>query len=85
MGYQPIGTVGSWEQLIIDYYVYVKEVRKFCDFMVNEDSEHLSSITKIFFSLKFGLGIISIIKTNSKIPIKINLGFFFIFYYAIID
>ena len=45
MGYQPIGTVGPWDQLITDYYVYVKEVRKFCDTLINEISDHLSSIT----------------------------------------
>jgi hypothetical protein len=45
MGYHSVGTVSPWDQLIIDYYVYVKEVKKFCDTLVSEVSDHLSSIT----------------------------------------
>jgi len=45
MGYSPIGTVNAWNQLIIDYYRYVKEIRKICDFLINDISNHLSQIT----------------------------------------
>ena len=36
MGYSPIGTVNAWDQLIIDYYRYVKEIRKICDFLIED-------------------------------------------------
>jgi len=45
MGYEPIGTVNAWNQLIIDYYRYVKEVRKVCDFLIKDISLHLSSVS----------------------------------------
>jgi hypothetical protein len=35
MGYLPIGTVSAWDQLIIDYYRYLKEVRRLCDFLLD--------------------------------------------------
>ena len=45
MGYRPVGAVGAWDQLIIDYYRYVKEVRKICDEIMESISEHLSSVS----------------------------------------
>ncbi len=45
MGYEPIGAVSSWDQLLIDYYRYVREVRKLCDFMIEDIKKHLSSIS----------------------------------------
>jgi len=45
MGYKPIGTVSSWDQLIIDYYRYVKEVRRLCDFLMEDVNTHLNSIS----------------------------------------
>jgi len=45
MGYEPIGAVSSWDQLLIDYYRYVREVRKLCDFLINDITKHLSSIS----------------------------------------
>jgi hypothetical protein len=56
MGYMPIGTVEAWDQLIIDYYRYVKEVRKLCDFLLEDVTKHLSSISifvKILKSPKY--------------------------------
>jgi hypothetical protein len=47
MGYKPIGTVNSWDQLIIDYYRYVREVRKICDFFMDDIKKHLKSISVI--------------------------------------
>jgi len=45
MGYSPIGTVSAWDQLIIDYYRYVKEIRKICGFLIDDISKHLGAIT----------------------------------------
>jgi hypothetical protein len=45
MGYSPIGTVNAWDQLIIDYYRYVKEIRKICDFLIKDITNHLGKIT----------------------------------------
>lgn len=45
MGYQAIGTVSAWDQLIIDYARAVKEARKFCEFLVKDTTTHLSSIS----------------------------------------
>jgi len=45
MGYSPIGTVNAWDQLIIDYYRYVKEIRKICDFLIQDISKHLGKIS----------------------------------------
>jgi hypothetical protein len=45
MGYEPIGAVSSWDQLLIDYYRYVREVRKLCDFLIDDIKNHLSSIS----------------------------------------
>lgn len=52
MGYQPIGTVSAWDQLIIDYYRYVKEVRKLCDLLLEDVSKHLSSVSLFMRMLK---------------------------------
>ena len=46
MGYQSIGTVGAWDQLIIDYYRYVKEARKISDLLIDSISVHLSKISR---------------------------------------
>ncbi len=45
MGYQAIGTVSAWDQLIIDYYRYVKEVRKLGDFLLSDINTHLGKIS----------------------------------------
>jgi len=50
MGYQAIGTVSAWDQLLIDYYRYVKEVRKLGDFLLSDINIHLGKIS-IFFEL----------------------------------
>ena len=47
MGYIPIGTVSAWDQLVIDYYRYVKEVRRLCDFLLEDLTAHLSSVSVI--------------------------------------
>ena len=52
MGYSPIGTVSAWDQLIIDYYRYVKQVRKLCDFLLVDVSKHLSSVSLFVEMLK---------------------------------
>jgi hypothetical protein len=45
MGYEPIGTVSAWDQLIIDYYRYVKEIRKIGDFLIVDAARHLKFIS----------------------------------------
>jgi hypothetical protein len=45
MGYKAIGTVSAWDQLIIDYYRYVKEVRRLCDFLMKNVTKHLREIS----------------------------------------
>ncbi len=45
MGYKPIGTISAWDQLIIDYYRHVGEVRKLCDFLLEDATQHLSSVS----------------------------------------
>jgi len=45
MGYKPIGTVSPWDQLVIDYYRYVKDVRKLCDVLLEDITQHLGSIS----------------------------------------
>ena len=52
MGYKPIGTVSSWDQLIIDYYRYVKEVRRLSEFFLDNLREHLGSISLVVKTLK---------------------------------
>ncbi len=45
MGYRHIGMVSAWDQLIIDYYKFVKEVRKLSDFLLADTSRHLRKIS----------------------------------------
>jgi hypothetical protein len=45
MGYCAIGMITPWEQLITDYYHYVKEVRKHCEALILEISAHLSTVS----------------------------------------
>lgn len=52
MGYEPIGTISAWDQLITDYYRYVKEVRRVCDFLIKDVSNHLASVSIIIKKLK---------------------------------
>ena len=52
MGYKSIGTVSSWDQLIIDYYRYVKEVRKLCDFLMKDVTKHLQKISVLIKMLE---------------------------------
>ena len=66
MGYTPIGTVNAWDQLVIDYYRYVKEIRKICDFLINDVSRHLLSIT-IFSKI---LNLRTIKKRNINIAVE---------------
>lgn len=52
MGYESIGTVSAWDQLIISYYNYIKDVRKLCSFLLKDTSIHLSSISSVVGMLK---------------------------------
>ncbi|MFC2088974.1 hypothetical protein ACFLSX_05170, partial [Calditrichota bacterium] len=52
MGYEPIGTISAWDQLITDYYRYVKEVRRVCDFLIKDVCNHLASVSIIIKRLK---------------------------------
>lgn len=45
MGYQPIGMVSSWDQLLIDYYRYVQEARNICYAHFDEINQHLRRIS----------------------------------------
>jgi len=45
MGYEPVGTVKAWDQLIIDYYRYVREVRRVCDEIIDGISHHLANVS----------------------------------------
>jgi hypothetical protein len=45
MGYKDVGTVKAWDQLIINYYRYVKEIRRLCDELINSISAHLSNVS----------------------------------------
>jgi hypothetical protein len=45
MGYESVGTVKAWDQLIIDYYRYVKEVRKISDRLMDSIAVHLINIS----------------------------------------
>ena len=57
MGYQPIGAVSAWDQLIIDYYRHVNEVRKLCDFLLEDITDHLSSVSLFVKMLKAAGGV----------------------------
>jgi len=50
MGYVHVGTVQAWDQLIIDYYRYVKEVRKISDGLMDSIAVHLINVS-IFVDL----------------------------------
>ncbi len=52
MGYKAIGTVTAWDQLIIDYYRYVKEVRRLCEFLMKDVNKHLKEISVLIKILK---------------------------------
>ncbi|MFC1545743.1 hypothetical protein ACFL44_03565, partial [Gemmatimonadota bacterium] len=45
MGYQAIGAVSAWDQLIIDYARAVREARRFCEFLVTDTTAHLNSVS----------------------------------------
>ncbi len=45
MGYEAVGTVQAWDQLIIDYYRYVREVRKVSDQIIDSISDHLRKVS----------------------------------------
>ncbi len=45
MGYRPIGMVNAWDQLLIDYYRYVREVRELSDQFIDDITRHLKSIS----------------------------------------
>lgn len=45
MGYESIGMVSDWDQLLIDYYRYVREVRRICNNHLKEISSHLENIS----------------------------------------
>ncbi len=45
MGYEAVGAVQAWDQLIIDYYRYVREVRKVCDQIIDSISHHLGKVS----------------------------------------
>lgn len=65
MGYAPIGTVSAWDQLIIDYYRYVKEIRKICNFLINDITNHLGNITCFTKILDYR----NIIKSNRNLAV----------------
>lgn len=74
MGYSPIGTVNAWDQLIIDYYRYVKEIRKICDFLITDISGHLGEIT--LFSKVLDFRIIKKENRNLAVDFIKNAKFF---------
>ena len=51
MGYKPIGMVSEWDQVLIDYYRYVREVRRICSAHLNNIAKHMTTIS-IFKELK---------------------------------
>jgi len=56
MGYEPIGTVSAWDQLIIDYYQNVKEIRKIGESLIADIAKHLKFIS-IFIQRYHATGI----------------------------
>ena len=54
MGYKSIGMVSAWDQVLIDYYRYIREVRRICDSHITVFKAHLAQIT-IFNDLKLNL------------------------------
>lgn len=51
MGYKPIGMVSEWDQVIIDYYRYVREVRRICSSHLDNIAVHMTGIS-VFKELK---------------------------------
>ncbi len=51
MGYKPIGMVSEWDQVLIDYYRYVREVRRICSVHLDHIAKHMTGIS-IFRQLK---------------------------------
>jgi hypothetical protein len=51
MGYKPIGMVSEWDQVLIDYYRYVREVRRICSVHLDNIAKHMTDIS-IFRQLK---------------------------------
>ncbi|MBD3223553.1 MAG: hypothetical protein GF313_02420 [Caldithrix sp.] len=45
MGYRSFGMVSAWDQLIIDYYRNIKEVRQLCDYFIDDINVHLKHIS----------------------------------------
>ena len=54
MGYKDVGTVKAWDQLIINYYRYVKESRRICDELIDSISDHLNKVSIFVKLLKKG-------------------------------
>ncbi|MBF0105313.1 MAG: hypothetical protein HQM16_08305 [Deltaproteobacteria bacterium] len=52
MGYEAIGTVSAWDQVIIAYYNQIKDVRKLCEYLLKDTSIHLSDVSMIVKILK---------------------------------
>ena len=51
MGYKPIGMVSEWDQVLIDYYRYVREVRRICSMHLDKIARHMTEIS-VFRQLK---------------------------------
>ncbi|HEM49540.1 MAG TPA: hypothetical protein ENO27_04945, partial [Caldithrix sp.] len=51
MGYKPIGLVSEWDQVLIDYYRYVREVRRICSIHLEKIAKHMTDIS-VFRELK---------------------------------
>ena len=51
MGYKPIGMVSEWDQVLIDYYRYVREVRRVCSAHLDNIVKHMTNIS-VFKELK---------------------------------
>jgi hypothetical protein len=51
MGYKPIGMVSEWDQVLIDYYRYVREVRRICSIHLERIAKHMTEIS-VFRHLK---------------------------------
>ena len=51
MGYKPIGMVSEWDQVLIDYYRYVREVRRICSAHLDNIAVHMTDIS-VFRELK---------------------------------
>ncbi len=45
MGYDSIGMVSSWGQLLTDYYRFVRQVREVCGKLINTISDHLTRVS----------------------------------------